>query len=108
MRGFGGIGASAKTLAGSGERQREQMLARTQAREAVIAQVRLVSREELATSEWRRANGGSLRRRWTREDRAAVLERVEADRREQIGRAQAAAERRVERRQSLSGRVGKS
>ena len=38
----------------------------------------------------------------TGEDREAVLKRVEADRLEQIQRAQAAAERRVERRQGLS------
>jgi hypothetical protein len=54
-----------------------------------------------------RGHSPELAQEVTGEDRAAVLERVEADRREQIGRAQAAAERRVERRQSLPGRVGK-
>jgi hypothetical protein len=91
-----------------GERQREQMLARTQAREMVVAEVRVVTREEVAAERVAVRERRDLAREVTGADRALVLPLVEADRREQLGRAQAAAERRVERRQGLGigGRLG--
>lgn len=91
-----------------GERQRSQVLARTQARELVVEQVRVVTREEVAAERVAMRERRELAREVTGADRAMVLPRVEADRREQLGRAQAAAERRVERRQELGigGRLG--
>ena len=87
-----------------GERQREQMRARTQAREMVVAEVRVVTREEVAAERVAVRERRDLAREVTGADRAVVLPLVEADRREQLGRAQAAAERRVERRQGLANR----
>ena len=87
-----------------GERQREQMRARTQAREMVVAEVRVVTREEVAAERVAVRERRDLAREVTGVDRAVVLPLVEADRREQLGRAQAAAERRVERRQELGWR----
>ena len=84
-----------------GERQREQMRARTQARSMVVAEVREVTREEVAAERVAVRERRDLAREVTGKDRAMVLPLVEADRREQLGRAQAAAERRVERRQGL-------
>ena len=91
-----------------GERQREQMRVRTQAREMVVAEVRVVTREEVAAERVAARERRDLAREVTGTDRAVVLPLVEADRREQLGRAQAAAERRVERRQGLGigGRLG--
>jgi hypothetical protein len=91
-----------------GERQREQMRARSQARTMVVAEVRVVTREEVAAERVAARERRDLAREVTGPDRAVVLPRVEADRREQLGRAQAAAERRVERRQGLGigGRLG--
>jgi hypothetical protein len=91
-----------------GERQREQMLARSQARAMVVAQVRVVTREEVATERVAVRERRDLAREVTGADRAVVLPLVEADRRGQLGRAQAAAERRIERRQGLGigGRLG--
>jgi hypothetical protein len=91
-----------------GERQREQMLARTQARERVVEEVRVVTREEIAAERVAVRERRDLAREVTGKDRALVLPLVEVDRREQLGRAQAAAERRIERRQGLSigGRLG--
>ena len=84
-----------------GERQREQRLERTQAREwwwpkCASSRARKWRLERVAVRERR-----ELAQEVTGEDREVVLQRVEADRREQIERAQAAAERRVERRQGL-------
>jgi hypothetical protein len=90
-----------------GERQREQRQERAQEREAMVADVRMVTREEMAADRVAVRERRELAQEATGEDREAVLKRVEADRREQIERAQAMAERRVERRQSLGGRVGK-
>jgi hypothetical protein len=90
-----------------GERQREQRQERAQEREAAVAEVRMVTREEMAADRVAVRERRELAEVVTGEDREAVLKRVEADRREQIERAQAMAERRVERRQSLGGRVGK-
>jgi hypothetical protein len=84
-----------------GERQREQMRARSQARTMVVAEVRVVTREEVAAERVAARERRDLAREVTGPDRAVVLPRVEADRREQLGRAQAAAERRLERRQGL-------
>jgi len=85
-----------------GERQREQMLARSEARAMVVAEVRVVTREEVAAERVAVRERRELAREAQGADRAVVLPRVEADRREQLGRAQAAAERRIERRQGLS------
>ena len=82
-----------------GERQREQMRARTQARAMVVEEVRVVTREEVAAERVAVRERRELAREVTGADRAVVLPLVEADRREQLGRAQAAAERRIERRQ---------
>jgi hypothetical protein len=90
-----------------GERQREQRQERAQEREAMVADVRMVTREEMAADRVAVRERRELAQEATGEDREAVLKRVEADRREQIERAQAMAERRVERRQSLGGRLGK-
>jgi hypothetical protein len=84
-----------------GERQREQMRARTQAREMVVAEVCVVTREEVAAERVAVRERRELAREVTGAERPVVLPVVEADRREQLGRAQAAAERRVERRQEL-------
>jgi len=84
-----------------GERQREQRLARTQARAMVVAEVRVVTRAEVAAERVAVRERRELAREAQGADRALVLPLVEADRREQLGRAQAAAERRVERRQGL-------
>jgi hypothetical protein len=84
------------------------MLARSEARAMVVEQVRVVTREEVAAERVAVRERRELAREVTGADRAVVLPLVEADRREQLGRAQAAAERRVERRQGLSigGRLG--
>ena len=84
-----------------GQRQREQRLERTQARELVVAEVRVVTREEVATERVAVRERRELAQEARGEDREAVLKRVEADRCEQIERAQATAERRVERRQGM-------
>ncbi len=91
-----------------GERQREQMLARSEARAMVVAQVRVATRAEVAAERVAARERRELAREAQGADRAVVLPLVEADRREQLGRAQAAAERRVERRQGLGigGRLG--
>ncbi len=70
-------------------------------RAAVVAEVRVVTREEMALERVAVRERRELAQGATGEDRAAVLKRVEADRLEQIQRAQAAAERRVERRQGM-------
>jgi hypothetical protein len=85
-----------------GRRQREQRLERSLERATVVAEVRVVTREEMALERVAVRERRELAQGVTGDDRAAVLKRVEADRLEQIQRAQAAAERRVERRQGLS------
>src|SRR6266404_1998637 len=80
------------------------MRVRTQAREMVVAEVRVVTRAEVAAERVAVRERRELAREVTGANRALVLPLVEADRREQLGRAQAAAERRVERRQDL--RIG--
>jgi hypothetical protein len=90
-----------------GERQREQRQERSQERAAVVAEVRVVTREEVAAERVAARERRELAQEVTGEDRTVVLAQVEADRREQIGRAQAAAERRVERRQGQGLGIGK-
>jgi hypothetical protein len=70
--------------------------------------VRVVTREEVAAEKVAVRERRELAREVTGADRAVVLPLVEADRREQLGRAQAAAERRIERRQGLGigGQLG--
>jgi MobA/MobL family len=84
-----------------GERQREQRQERVLEREAVVAEVRVVTREEVALEREAARERRELAQEVTGEAREDVLKRVEADRREQLNRAQAMAERRVERRQGL-------
>jgi hypothetical protein len=72
----------------------------------VVAEVRVVTREEMAAERVAARERRELAREAQGADRALVLPWVEADRREQLGRAQAAAERRVERRQGFGGRLG--
>ena len=84
-----------------GERQREQMRLGRKRGTRVVAEVRVVTREEVAAERVAVRERRELAREVTGADRAVVLPLVEADRREQLGRAQAAAERRVERRQGL-------
>jgi hypothetical protein len=88
-------------------RREAERAERAQAREAVVAEVRVVTRQEMALERVAVRERRELAAEVTGKDREVVLPLVEADRREQIGRAQAAAERLVERRQSLGGRLGK-
>ena len=76
-------------------------------RRAVEAEVRIVTRQEMVAEKVAMRERRELAAEVTGPERELVLPLVEADRREQIGRAQAAAERRVERRQSFGGRLGK-
>jgi hypothetical protein len=71
-------------------------------RRAVEAEVRVVTRQEMAAEKVAARERRELAAEVTGPERESVLPLVEADRREQLGRAQAAAERRVERRQGLS------
>jgi len=82
-------------------RREAERVARAKERAAVQAEVRVVTREELAIERVAMRERRELAREVTGADRELVLPLLEADRREQIGRAQAAAERRVERRQGL-------
>jgi hypothetical protein len=88
-----------------GQRQREQQQERALAREAVVAEVRVVSREELAIERVAVRERRELAKEVTGPERELVLPHVEADRHEQLERARAMAERRVERRQGLG--IGK-
>jgi hypothetical protein len=82
-------------------RREAERLERGQARAAVEAEARVVTREEMAIERVAMRERRELAREVKGADRELVLPLVAADRREQIGRAQAAAERRVERRQGL-------
>jgi hypothetical protein len=95
-----GIEARGEVAEVSVRREAEQ-LARTQERAALVAEVRVVTREEMAIERVAMRERRELAREVTGADREWVLPLLEADRREQIGRVQAAAERRVERRQGL-------
>jgi MobA/MobL family len=83
-------------------RREAERVERARERAAVEAEVRVVTRQEMALERVAVRERRELAREVTGEARAVVLPLVEADRREQLGRAQAAAERRVERRQGLS------
>jgi hypothetical protein len=88
-------------------RREAERLERVHDRAVVEAQVRVVTRQELALERVAVRERRELAAEVTGPERELVLPRVEADRREQLGRAQAMAERRVDRRQSLGGRLGK-
>jgi hypothetical protein len=90
----------------SARREAEQV-ERAQARAAAVAEVRVVTRQEVAAERVAVRERRELAREVTGEEREAVLPLIEADRREQLGRASAAAERRVERRQGVGGQLGK-
>ena len=85
-----------------GERQREQVRARSAARAMVVEEVRVVEREEVVAERLAVRERRDLAKEVTGEARESVLSLVEADRREQLQRVQALADRRVERRQKLS------
>jgi hypothetical protein len=85
----------------------ERAQARDPERRTVEAEVRVVTRQEMAAEKVAARERRELAAEVTGPERELVLPLVEADRREQLGRASAAAERRVERRQSLGGRLGK-
>jgi len=82
-------------------RREAERAERAQAREAVVAEVRVVTRQEMAAARVAVRERRDLAQEVTGPERGLVLPLVEADRREQLARAQAAAERRVERRQGL-------
>jgi hypothetical protein len=95
-----GIEARGEVAEVTVRREAERTL-RHAARREVVAEIRQVTREEVAAERVAVRERRALAAEVTGEDRDLVLPRVEADRREQLGRAQAAAERRVERRQGL-------
>jgi len=84
-----------------GLRQQEQRQARAQSRALVVAEVRVVTREEMALDRRAVRERRELALEVTGPERELVLPLVEADRREQLERTQARAERRIERRQKL-------
>jgi hypothetical protein len=96
-----GIEARGQVADVSVRREAERTLRHQESR-AMVVEIRHVTRDEVATERVAARERRELAREVTGEDRAVVLPLVEADRREQLGRAQAAAERRVERRQGLS------
>jgi hypothetical protein len=101
-----GLEARGQVAEVSARREAEQQV-RAHARTAVQAEIRVVTREEMALERVAVRERRELAHETTGRDREAVLKRVEVDRREQIERAQATAERRVERRQGkgLGGRL---
>jgi hypothetical protein len=96
-----GIEARGEVAEVSVRREAERTVRHEERRE-VAAEIRVVTREEVAAERVAARERRELAAEVTGEDREIVLPLVEADRREQLGRAQAAAERRVERRQGLS------
>ena len=100
-----GVEARGEVAEVSARREAERA-ERSQARAAVEAEVKIVTREEMALEREAARERRELAKEAIGEDRDLVLPRIEADRREQLGRVQALAERRVERRQGLGGRVG--
>jgi hypothetical protein len=74
-------------------------------RAGIVAEIRAVSREEVAVQRVAVRERRELAREVTGEDREVVLSHLEADRREQIERVGAQADRRIERRVSLGGRL---
>jgi hypothetical protein len=96
-----GIEARAEVAEVTVRREAERTLRHEERRE-VAAEIRHVTREEVAAERVAARERRVLAAEVTGEERVLVLPLVEADRREQLGRAQAMAERRVERRQGLS------
>jgi len=88
------------------EQQRSQREDRSHAREAVLWEVKSMTREELAIIKGAARERRDLAMEVTGTDRSVVLKHVEADRREQLGRTGAMAERRVERRSGLVDTLG--
>lgn len=82
-------------------RREAERLERAQSRAMVEAEVRVVTREEMAAEKVAVRERRELASEVKGKDRDLVLPLVEADRREQLGRVEAQAERRVERRQGL-------
>jgi hypothetical protein len=74
-------------------------------REGIVAEIREVTREEVAVQRSAVRERRELAREVTGEDRELVLSAVQADRREQIERVGAQADRRIERRASIGGRL---
>lgn len=95
-----GVEARGKVADVSVRREAERV-ERAQARAAVGAEMRVVSRDEIALERVAVRERRELALEVSGEDRALVLPLIEADRREQLGRVEAQAERRVERRQGL-------
>ena len=95
-----GIEARGEVAEVSARREVERV-ERAQARAAVVAEVRVVTREEAAAEKVAVRERRELASEVTGKDRDLVLPLIEVDRRAQLGRAQAAVERRVERRQGL-------
>jgi hypothetical protein len=91
------------------ERREAERLARWEvrepARQEIVAEIRTVSREEVTAERAAVRERRELAQQVTGPSRDEVLKRVEADRREQLERVGAQAERRVERRQSIGGRL---
>ena len=71
-----------------------------------MAQIRIVTREEVAAERVAVRERRELAQEVKGDDRQTVMAQVEADRREQIARVAAEAERRIERRQGIAGRLG--
>ncbi len=88
-------------------RQREQRLERGLERESLVMDVRTVTREEMALERVAVRARRELALEVTGPEREIILPRIEADRREQIERARACAERRIERRlgQGIGGQL---
>ena len=82
-------------------RREAERVERAQARAAVEAEVRVVTRQELALEKVAVRERRELAQEVTGADRDLVFPLVEADRREQLGRVEAQAERRIERRQGM-------
>lgn len=74
-------------------------------RQELVAEIRSVSKEEVAVQRVAVRERRELAQDVTGPARDDVLKRIEADRREQLERVGAQAERRVERRQSIGGRL---
>jgi hypothetical protein len=74
-------------------------------RAGIVADIREVTRAEVAVQRAAVRERRELAREVTGEDRELVLSAVEADRREQIERVGAQADRRIERRASIGGRL---
>ncbi len=102
LRGPAVSGIEARGEVAEVSRRREaERVERVQQRDDLVAEMRVVTREEMAVERVAVRERRELGREVTGEDRALVLPLVEADRREQLGPAQAAAERRAERRQGM-------